>query len=117
MPNNSKTTWRCAGCEKANQSTSAATTCASSTVLSSSVSIPLTAAVSASASSIESDVSFIKEMRDEIDKQGALANLEESDYQIITVISYTGLKYFCMKQTPPLKVFNGLHLALYEILM
>ena len=82
MPNNSKTTWRCAGCKKGHQSAPATTTCASSTV--SSISIPSTSAVSRNVSSIESDdVLFVKEMRAEMDKQGALANLEESDYQII----------------------------------
>ena len=63
-------------------------------------------------------------MRGEIDKHGAIANLEESDYQIILdpfgwlncdIIHRA--QVILHKQTPPLKVFNGLHLALYEILM
>ena len=66
MPNNSKTTWRCAGFKKGHQSAPATTTCASPTV--SSISIPSTSAVSTNVSSIESDdVLFVKETRAEID--------------------------------------------------
>lgn len=86
LPNNSRTTWKCAGCKKAKQSISAATTCASSTVSSSAISVTSTstASVSTSTSSVGSDeVSFVKELKGESNKYGALANLAESDYEII----------------------------------
>ena len=80
MPNNAKTTWKCAGCKKANATAPATTTCASSAVLSpeSSKSVD-----SASAFSNEDDVTFVKEKKGKTNKQSPLANLEESDYQII----------------------------------
>ena len=80
MPNNAKTTWKCAGCKKANATAPATTTCASSAVLSpeSSKSVD-----SASAFSNEDDVTFVKEKRGKTNKQSPLANLEESDYEII----------------------------------
>ena len=86
MPNNSKTSWKCAGCKRVIQSDSAATTCASSAVSSSCISVPSmsTASVSASSSSVGSDsVSFVKELKGQINKHGAPANLEESDYLIV----------------------------------
>ena len=86
MPNNSKNSWKCAGCKRAIPSDSAATTCASSAIASSCILIPSasTASVSTSPSSVGSDaVSFVKELKGEINKHGALANLEESDYLII----------------------------------
>ena len=60
MPNNAKTTWKCAGCKKANATAPATTICASSAVLSpeSSKSVD-----SASAFSNEDDVTFVKEKR------------------------------------------------------
>lgn len=82
MPNNSKTTWKCAARKKGHQSVPESTICASPTE--SSITIPSRSAVSRNVSIIESDdVLFVKEARAEVDKQGALAYLEESDYQII----------------------------------
>lgn len=81
MPNNSKT-WKCAARKKGHQSAPESTICASPTE--SSITIPSRSAVSRNVSIIESDdVLFVKEARAEVDKQGALAYLEESDYQII----------------------------------
>ncbi|CAH3184903.1 unnamed protein product, partial [Porites evermanni] len=57
MPNNAKTTWKCAGCKKANASATATTT--------------------------YDDVTFVQEKKGKINKQSPLAILEESDYQII----------------------------------
>ena len=90
MPNNSKAKWKFAACKRVTQSILAAIACSSSPVSSSSVSVPSTstAFVSTSTSSIDRDeVSFIKELEGEINKHGALANLEESDYQIILDLS------------------------------
>ncbi len=72
MPNNAKTTWKCAGCKKANPPAPATTTCASSTVLSpeSSKSVD-----SVSAFSNEDDnVTFVQEKKGKTNKQSPLAN-------------------------------------------
>ena len=89
MPNNYRTIWQCSACKQPDKSDSPPTTCASSADdKSSSVSAP---ALSTSTSLItsdpdsdsEDDVEIIKETEGKTDKQGTLANLAYSDYQII----------------------------------
>ena len=89
MPNNYKTIWQCAACKRPDKSDSPPTTCASSandtsssvsaTVLSTSTSC----ITSDSDSDSEDEIEIIKETEGKIDKQGTLANLADSDYQII----------------------------------
>ena len=88
MPDNAKTTWKCAGCNKANASVPATTTCtsstattacASSTVLSSETT---TSVDNVCAFSNEVDVTFVHETKGKINKKSPLAILQESDYQI-----------------------------------
>ena len=73
MPNNAKTTWKCAGCKKANASSTATTTCISSSVITTSASSTVlssessTSVNNASAFSNDSDdVTFVQEKKGKI---------------------------------------------------
>ena len=75
MPNNAKTTWRCAGCKKANASATATTTCVSSSAITTSASSTVLSSESStsvnnvSASSNDSDdVTFVQEKKGKINK-------------------------------------------------
>ena len=88
MPNNSKTTWQCEDCRpkpKSNSKVVKLTTSTSSATHASPVTpmaTPLTVA-SDSNSDSEDEISITKETRGTVDKFSALANLGDSDYDII----------------------------------
>ena len=88
MPNNSKTTWQCEDCRpkpKSNSKVVKLTTSTSSATHASLVTpmaTPLTVA-SDSNSDSEDEISITKETRGTVDKFSALANLGDSDYDII----------------------------------
>lgn len=89
MPNNYKTIWQCAACKQPDKLVSPPTTSTSSANDTSpcvSAPVPSTSTsciTSDSDSDSEDDVEIIKETVGQIDKQGTLANLSDSDYQII----------------------------------
>lgn len=90
MPNNAKTTWKCAGCKKANASATATTTCISSSAITTSASSTVLSSESSTSvdnvsafSNEDDDVTFVQEKKGKINKQSPLAILEESDYQLI----------------------------------
>ena len=87
MPNNAKTTWKCAGCKKANASATATTTCISSSAITTSASSTVLSSESSTSvdnvsafSNEDDDVTFVQEKKGKINKQSPLAILEESDY-------------------------------------
>ena len=65
MPNNAKTTWKCAGCKKANASATATTTCISSSAITTSASTVLSSEYSTSVDNVsafsneDDDVTFV----------------------------------------------------------
>ena len=90
MPNNAKTTWKCAGCKKANASATATTTCISSSAITTSASSTVLSSESSTSvdnvsafSNEDDDVTFVQGKKGKINKQSPLAILEESDYQLI----------------------------------
>ena len=89
IPNNYRTIWQCSACKQPDKTDSPPTTCASSVDdTSSSVSVPVlststTFITSDSDGDSEDDVEILKETEGKTDKQGILANLAYSDYQII----------------------------------
>ena len=90
MPNNSKTTWQCEYCRPKPNSNSKfveLTTSTSSATHASPVTPMATAVTVASDSNSDSEdeISITKETRGTVDKFRALANLDDSDYDIIMI--------------------------------
>ena len=85
MPNNAKTTWQCEACrkkEKPKMRTVKPTTYTSSAACSSPVSTG-SCVPSDSSSDSDDEIEITKETTGTVDKYGALANLQDSDYDVI----------------------------------